>query len=101
MPSLRREEILCDRFHEAELSRLDLDVYLPKLYVEDCELVVVFLGGDYSKNQWCGLEWRAIREFIKKQQGQNIMPLRLDLTESRACIRLMDTWMSAIANPKK
>jgi len=81
MPSLRREEILYDRFHEAELSRLDLDVYLPKLYAEECELVVVFLGGDYSRNQWCGLEWRAIREFIKKQQGQNIMPLRLDLTE--------------------
>ena len=78
---LPREQILFDLFHEAELSRFDLDVYLPKLYADESELVVVFLGGDYEHSQWCGLEWRAIRQLIKERHGSQIMPMRLDQSE--------------------
>jgi hypothetical protein len=40
---------------------------------------VVFLGGDYEKSTWCGLEWRAIRQLIKERQSHAVMPLRLDM----------------------
>jgi hypothetical protein len=78
---LKREEILFDLFHEAEFARPDLGTYLPKLYETDSELVVVFLGGDYRKSKWCGLEWEVIRDIIERGGGHNIMPLRLDLAK--------------------
>jgi serine protease AprX len=78
---LKREQILFDLFHEAEFARPDLGKYLPRLYETQCELVVVFLGGDYRKSKWCGLEWEVIREVIKRGGGDNIMPLRLDLED--------------------
>jgi hypothetical protein len=55
--------------------------YLPRLYETQSELVVVFLGGDYRRSKWCGLEWEIIRDVIKRSGGHNIMPLRLDLEE--------------------
>jgi hypothetical protein len=76
---LKREQILFDLFHEAEFARPDLGKYLPRLYETQSELVVVFLGGDYRRSKWCGLEWEVIRDVIGG--GHNIMPLRLDLKE--------------------
>jgi len=78
---LKREQILFDLFHEAEFARPDLGKYLPRLYETQCELVVVFLGGDYRRSKWCGLEWEVIRDVIKRGGGDNIMPMRLDLEE--------------------
>ena len=39
-------QVLYDQFHEAEFSRSDLALYLPKLYVDDSDLVV----GVFCKN---------------------------------------------------
>jgi hypothetical protein len=52
-----RKRVLFDRFHEAELARPDLDVYLPRLYRDETELIVVLLSPDYPNKRWCGLEW--------------------------------------------
>lgn len=41
-----RRLVLYNRFHEAELSRPDLDVYLPMLYQDKTELIVVLRLGD-------------------------------------------------------
>ena len=38
-----KDRVLYDRYHEAELSRPDLDVYLPNLYRTQSELIVLFL----------------------------------------------------------
>ena len=59
-----RQRVLFDRFHEAELARPDLDVYLPRLYRDETELIVVLLSSDYPNKRWCGLEWRWIRQLI-------------------------------------
>jgi replicative DNA helicase len=80
-----RERVLFDRFHEAELARPDLDVYLPRLYRDETELIVVLLSPDYPNKRWCGLEWRWIRQLIVTHAQERIMLLRVgdpgDLSE--------------------
>ena len=50
-----RQRVLFDLFHEAELARLDLDVYLPRLYRDETELIVLLLSPDDPSKSWCGL----------------------------------------------
>jgi replicative DNA helicase len=71
-----RQRVLFDRFHEAELARPDLDVYLPRLYRDETELIVVLLSPDYPNKRWCGLEWRWIRQLIVTHAQERIMLLR-------------------------
>ncbi|MFM7642324.1 MAG: TIR domain-containing protein [Cyanobium sp.] len=82
---LTEERVLFDRFHEAELARPDLDVYLPRLYRDHTTLIVVVLSPEYSRKRWCGLEWRWIRQLILESAQERIMLLRLgdpgDLSE--------------------
>ena len=83
--SYGRQRVLFDRFHEAELARPDLDVYLPRLYRDETELIVVLLSPDYPNKRWCGLEWRWIRQLIVGPAQERIMLLRVgdpgDLSE--------------------
>jgi len=73
-----RERILYDRWYEHELARPNLDVYLQRLYHEESKLIVVFLCAAYESKEWCGLEWRAIRDLIKRRKADEIMFVRLD-----------------------
>jgi hypothetical protein len=69
--------VLYHKFHEAEFARPDLDVYIQDLYHDEVTLNVVFLCEVYNHRQWCGLEWRAIRDLIKRRRSE-IMFLRID-----------------------
>jgi hypothetical protein len=51
---------------------------LQTLYHNESDLVVVFLCGDFERKEWPGLEWRAIRDLIKKKQDTAVMFVRLD-----------------------
>ncbi len=73
-----KDKVFYDKFYEAKLARPNLDVYLQSIYYEKSRLVVLFLCKDYEKKEWCGLEWRAIRDLIKKRKDDSIMPLKLD-----------------------
>ena len=75
-----RDKVFYDKYYEAELARPNLDVYLQSIYHKDSELIVIFLCADYENKEWCGLEWRAIRDLIKKRRDEDVMPLRLDDT---------------------
>jgi hypothetical protein len=75
--SLGRNRVLYDKFHEAEFARPNLDVYLQDLYHDGVMLNVVFLCEAYNQKEWCGLEWRAIRDLIKRRKSE-IMFLRVD-----------------------
>jgi tetratricopeptide (TPR) repeat protein len=79
--TLGPERVLYDAWYEAELARPDLDTYLQALYHDQSDLICVFLCADYERREWCGLEWRALRDLIKRRQDSAIMPLRFDLTE--------------------
>src|SRR5207247_1145557 len=73
-----RDQVLYDKFHEAEFAQPNLDTHLQHLYHDESDLIVVFLCTEYSEKEWCGLEWRAIRDLIKKRQSSRIMLLRFD-----------------------
>jgi hypothetical protein len=68
-----KERVLYDRYHEAEFARPDLDVYLPALYREQAELIVVFLCPEYQAKRWCQLEWRHVRQLITTVAADRIM----------------------------
>jgi len=73
-----RNRVFYDHFYEPELARPNLDIYLQSIYHDESELVVVFLCADYGEKEWCGLEWRAIRDLIKRRRDKDIMFFRSD-----------------------
>ncbi len=75
--TLTKPRVFYDRYYEAELSRPNLDTYLQKIYHDESELVVVVLCQEYDEKEWCGLEFRAIRDLIKKRRDGEIMFVRV------------------------
>ncbi|MBE7525856.1 MAG: TIR domain-containing protein [Gammaproteobacteria bacterium] len=76
--SLGKDKVFYDQWYKAELARPDMDVLLQSLYHDHSELIVPFLCADYERKEWCGLEWRAVRDLIKQRQSKDIMPMRFD-----------------------
>jgi hypothetical protein len=74
---LGREKIFYDDWYKAVLAQPNLDTHLQRIYHDRADLIVVVLCADYQHKDWCHLEWRAIRDLIKKRH-ENIMFLRMD-----------------------
>lgn len=74
------ERILYDKFHEAEFARVDLGVYLPKLFVEMSDLLVVIISDDYDQKKWTGLEWPWIYATLKDRGFTKVMLCRFGHT---------------------
>jgi len=70
--------VLYDEYLTAELARPNLDVYLGQLYHDHSELLVPFFCAEYERKEWCGLEWRQMRDILKRKQDDHIMPFRFD-----------------------
>ena len=66
--NLGRDKVLYDQWHAAEFARPNLDVYLPKLYNDESDLLVFFISKEYNAKEWCGLEWRAGLDLIKRRE---------------------------------
>lgn len=77
------EAILYDKFHSAEFSRSDLAFYLPDLYREKADLVVVLFCPDYENKEWCGLEWSAIYSLLKARRVGEVMLKRFARVEGK------------------
>lgn len=77
----RISDIFYDEYFEAELAQPDLDIILQTIYHKNSDLVVVLICKEYDKKEWCGLEWRAIRDLLKQRKGSTIMPMRFDDVE--------------------
>lgn len=67
-----------DNNYVSQLARPNLDVLLQGIYGDRSSLVVVFLSKDYQDKEWCGIEFRAIREIIMKRETGRVMFVRLD-----------------------
>lgn len=67
-----------DNFFQAELARIDLDIFLQDIYHKKSDFIVVFLSKEYEHKEWCGLEWRSIRDLIKKKQRDKIILVKLE-----------------------
>ena len=62
----------------SQLARPSLDTLLQEIYRHRSKLIVVFLGSDYQRKDWCGIEFRAIREIIMERDNTRIMFVRTD-----------------------
>jgi tetratricopeptide (TPR) repeat protein len=71
--ALGKERVFYDQFHEAELARVDLDLYLSDLYSSHSELLVVFLSPDYAVKHWANLEWRHIQHVVARTEPSRVM----------------------------
>jgi hypothetical protein len=76
-----RNRVFYDDYYKAELARLNLDTYLQDVFRKESDLVVVFIAAGYEHKEWCGLEWRAVRDLIKKSGNAQIMLFRIDDTD--------------------
>lgn len=63
--------VFYDRDFEGELARPNLDEYLQRVYCDEADLIVVFIGEGYDTREWCGLEWRSVRELVKTERGKD------------------------------
>src|SRR5215470_20059972 len=66
--NLGQNRVFYDLYYEAELARPNLDTYLTNIYREDTDLIAIFLCANYAQKEWCGLEWRAIRDVLKQRR---------------------------------
>ena len=76
--SLGENAVFYDYDYQSQLSGPNLDTLLQNIYRNNSDLIVVFLCSDYSKKEWCQLEWRAIRDIIKSKEDTKIMFVRFD-----------------------
>lgn len=67
-----------DNNYVSQLARPSLDTLLQDIYRNRSKLIVVFLGSDYQKKEWCGIEFRAIKEIILERDHKRIMFVRTD-----------------------
>ena len=67
-----------DENYVAQLARPSLDTFLQAIYRDRSKLIVVFLGSDYERKEWCGIEFRAIREVLNARAADRIMYVRMD-----------------------
>ncbi len=72
------DSIFYDYDFQAQLARPNLDVVLQDVYRNKSDLIVIFLCDEYAQKQWCGLEWRAVRDLIKSKSDDQIMFVRFD-----------------------
>ena len=76
--TIGKESMFYDKWYAAELARPNLDLYLENIYRSESDLLVIVLCAESEAKDWCGLEWRVVREFIKNRDAERIMLLRLD-----------------------
>lgn len=67
-----------DDNYVSQLARPALDTLLQDIYRNRSKLIVVFLSADYQRKNWCGIEFRAIRDIIAERQNNRIMFVRTD-----------------------
>ena len=75
---LGEDAVFYDHTYQSQLARPNLDLLLQDIYRNRADLLLVFLCAEYEEKQWCGLEWRAIRELIKERADSKVMFVRFD-----------------------
>ena len=59
--------------YPGHLARPGLDILLQDIYGNRSKLIVVFISGAYQVKNWCGIEFRAIRDIINRRENARIM----------------------------
>lgn len=75
------DTVFYDLDYQAQIARPNADILLQNIYHKQADLIVVFLCAEYSSKEWCGLEWRGIRDLIKSKGDSKIMFVKFDDAE--------------------
>jgi hypothetical protein len=75
---LGRNHIFYDEYYKSQLARPNLDTLLQDIYRNRSRLIVVFLCEAYQSKDWCGIEFKAIREILKERDDSRVMYVRFD-----------------------
>lgn len=67
-----------DKNYVSQLARPSLDTLLQDIYRNRSKIIVAFLSGNYQEKDWCGIEFRAIKEIIMERSYQKVMFIRTD-----------------------
>ena len=67
-----------DDNYKSQLARPSLDTLLQDIYRNRSRLIVVFLCTEYQEKEWCGIEFRAIREIINAREHERVMYIKMD-----------------------
>ena len=85
---LGRDACFYDGYYVAQLAQPSLDVLLQEIYGERSGLVVAFICQEYDEKDWCGIEWKKIRERRVIGDEREIMYVRLDEGDVTGMTRL-------------
>ncbi|MEQ9168738.1 MAG: TIR domain-containing protein [Fulvivirga sp.] len=77
-PKFEKDQIFYDFDYQAQIARPNADTLLQNIYHKQSDLIVIFLCEEYTEKEWCGLEWRAIRDLIKSKKDEKIMFVKFD-----------------------
>lgn len=75
---LGKDKIFYDLDYQSQLAQPNIDSILQNIYHKQSDLVVIFLCKEYNEKEWCGLEWRGIKDLIKSKQDKKVMLVRFD-----------------------
>ena len=75
---LGRQRVFYDEYYKAQLARPNLDTLLQDIYRNRSRLVVAFLCAAYQAKDWCGIEFKAIRDILKQRNDAKVMYVRHD-----------------------
>lgn len=75
---LAQNSVFYDFDYQSQLAVPNLDTLLQKIYRDNSDLIVVFICEEYAEKDWCGLEWRAVKDIIKSREDEKIMFVRFD-----------------------
>ncbi|MDH3890996.1 MAG: TIR domain-containing protein [candidate division Zixibacteria bacterium] len=67
-----------DQNFTSQLAMPSLDDLLQDIYRNRSKLVVAFLCSDFQNKEWCGIEFRAIKEIIMERENKRVMYVRMD-----------------------
>jgi len=75
---IKKDKLFYDFDYQSQLAQPNIDVLLQKIYHDNSKLIVIFLSSEYMEKEWCGLEWRAIRDLIKSKRDNQVMFVKFD-----------------------
>ncbi len=75
---LGRQRVFYDEYYKSQLARPNLDTLLQDIYRNRSRLIVAFLSAAYQTKDWCGVEFKAIREILKQRDDSKVMYVRHD-----------------------
>ena len=67
-----------DNNYKAQLAQPNLDKMMEDIYRNRSLLIVVFLCAAYEEKEWCGVEFRAVRDIIKVKEDDRVMYIKCD-----------------------